>query len=249
MDLYREDSYIKSLKTKVSSVKENEGRRGIALVDNILHPQGGGQPRDRFKIWIEGKEIKIGEDVEDIKPYKGNLYLYPDVREYFSLPKKGDQAYVELDWDYRYMLMQLHTASHLFMACLRKHLKGFQSDHVEISPDCHRCVMAFDSDIPLNDYILKRVMNDAFNFIEQSPPIRAHNFDSMMAAEIEFGELLRQPKIEFKNKVRIIEIEGVDANPCGGTHVKKLAEVGTIKILAYTQQTLTVALGHEPCCV
>jgi misacylated tRNA(Ala) deacylase len=138
-------------------------------------------------------------------------------------PALGEMLSLEIDWPRRHALMRLHTALHLMSCVITAPVTGGN-----IVPDKAR----LDFDIDLSQL-------DAAHIERETNALIA----SGVATEtvwITDEELERQPELvktmsvqppRGAGRVRLLKIPGIDLQPCGGTHVANIAEIGGIKVL------------------
>jgi misacylated tRNA(Ala) deacylase len=130
-------------------------------------------------------------------------------------------VHVALDWDRRYRHMRMHTAMHLLGAVLRYGVTGGN-----ISTDKSR--LDFDMEDPID----KEAVGAALAaLVAEDHPIGCRWIsDAELDASPELVRTMSVQPPRGKGEVRLLEIEGVDLQPCGGTHLKSTAEVGTVRI-------------------
>jgi misacylated tRNA(Ala) deacylase len=214
--LFRNDAYLRSATAVVTGV----GERGIELDRTVFYPLGGGQAGDTGTlIRADGERIAItdtrkGETAERIVhiPAPGSAPLAP-----------GDTVRLELDWERRHRLMRLHTALHLMSCVITAPVTGGN-----IVPDKAR----LDFDIELS-------LLDAGHIARETNALIATAVDTQ-TVWITDEELEAQPDLvktmsvqppKGAGQVRLLKIPGIDLQPCGGTHVANIAEIGGIRVL------------------
>ena len=136
-------------------------------------------------------------------------------------PDVNDTIHLALDWDRRYRHMRMHTAMHLLGSILQYGVTGGN-----ISAEKSRL------DFDMEDTIDKEAVGAALlELVEADHPVR---FRWISDEELDANpELVRTMSVQpprGKGKVRLLEIEGVDLQPCGGTHLNSTAEVGQVRI-------------------
>ncbi len=136
-------------------------------------------------------------------------------------PEVGDTVRLTLDWERRYRHMRMHTAMHLLGSVLRYGVTGGN-----ISAEKSRL------DFDMEDTVDKEAVAVAMEALVR----RDH---AVTCRWITDEELDRQPDLvrtmsvrppRGKGRVRLLEVAGVDLQPCGGTHVRSTAEVGRVRI-------------------
>jgi misacylated tRNA(Ala) deacylase len=194
----------------------------MLLSQSYFYPGGGGQLADRGSFTANGAMHTIS-GVEEIGGEWWHLHDGPaDV--------SGEVA-VRIDAAFRASMAQLHTALHLVNAFVFKEFEGALVTGVQMGAD-RTARIDFDLPDADNDRIraLEPMINDA---IRSGLPVR-ETFVSMTAATSEPG-LLRSrsvaPPPQADGTVRIIEIEGLDRQACGGTHLALTSDSPPIRIL------------------
>lgn len=214
--LYLEDSYLRECNAVIVSAKDN---KHIALDQTIFYPRGGGQP------WDTGRIIRGDHTFNVISVQKSSGEIYHEVDTAGLLV--GDRVHCILDWNHRYRLMRSHTASHVLASVLCRQTgalitgneKGVDQTHIDFNLE------NFDREV------FRKRVSEANKILSQDIPVRWYELKRDEAMKIpgviKMAEAL-PPRIPM---LRIVEIEGIDIQADGGTHVKNLREVGQIKFL------------------
>jgi len=222
LKLYHDDSYLQNFSARVSKLDlENHG---LILDQSAFYPGGGGQPNDRGSLNTPSGPIPIHK----VKIVNGQIVhlLPPEV----SLPDIGSPLDFDLDWDYRYQLMRTHTAMHVLCGTIFRDY-GASVTGGNMTPLQGR--MDFEFSSLRKDLV--QVIEDAVNVeINKALPISWRSIPRAEAFQI--PDLIRT-KInllpENIAEVRIVEIEGLDLQADGGTHVNNTVEVGRVRINDY----------------
>jgi misacylated tRNA(Ala) deacylase len=203
------------LKECDASVVAVEGET-IAVDRTVFYPLGGGQPGDTGSMsWPGGAATVVDTRYGDSGQI---LHL---VEEGSPLPAVGENVRLELDWDRRYRHMRMHTAMHLLGSVLRYGVTGGN-----ISADKSR--LDFDMEDPVDKESVAAAMQ---KLVEENHPISCRWIsDAELDANPELVRTMSVQPPRGKGEVRLLEIEGVDLQPCGGTHLKSTAEVGKVRI-------------------
>lgn len=214
--LYLEDSYLKECDATVVSVTDD---KYVILNQTIFYPKGGGQPHDTGQI-IKGNEIY---KVVYVGKFSGEISHEVDRPGL----KEGDKIHCILDWERRYKLMRSHTSAHLFASLLCTGTGALVTGN-QLEVDKIR----FDFSLEKFDQeILREYINKANELLRKDIPVKWYELPREEALKIpgviKMAKAL-PPDIPY---LRIVEIEGVDRQSDGGTHVKNLREVGQIKLL------------------
>ena len=199
------------LETSIVSSGVDDDRPFVVLEDTILYPEGGGQPADHGTI--------DGIAVVHVDRADG------EVRHVLAEPTTAERVIVELDWARRFDHMQQHTGQHLLTAIaearygwattafhLGESVSDIELDTPEVSPE------------QLMD------LEDAV-----AAEIRAgRSVDARRVTPGEYAEMeirSRGLPAGHTGSVRLVEIEGIDVNTCGGTHCSSTAELEALKLL------------------
>lgn len=220
--LFQKDSYIQEFPARI--VKLDPDSSAIVLDRTAFYPGGGGQPADSG--WI-----KIGENSIPIKRAKK---AGPDLLHItdgdFDLPDINQDAFGQLDWDQRYRLMRTHTAMHILCGVI---FRDYGASVTGGSMELLAGRMDFEFETMHKELV--QDIEAAINVeVENARPLRVDILPREEAFQI--PDLIRT-KInllpEGIQEVRVVEIEGLDLQADGGTHVRNTSEVGHIEIVDY----------------
>ena len=213
--LFRDDAYLKSATARVLGVHE----RGIELDRTIFYPLGGGQPGDRGALVREnGARIAIADTRKGEAPGSVVHIPAPDV----SVPEPGELLSLELDWERRYTLMRLHTALHLLSCVVVAPVSGGN-----IAPEKAR--LDFDIDMSLLD--AERITRETNALIASGVATETVWItDEELDAQPDLVKTMSVQPPRGVGRVRLLKIPGIDLQPCGGTHVRNIAEIGGIRV-------------------
>lgn len=207
--LYLNDSYIKNFKTDILYLTEDDSGNTSAVLDSTaFYPEGGGQPSDTGFIG-DSKVTYVYEK-------EGIIYHVIDKK-----PTGMKSIECSIDWDRRFDHMQQHCGQHILSASFDKILGGktvgfhLGSEYVTVDIDLES----------LSGQDIDRVESMSNDIVFQNLPIRYHYPDK---DELSKFDLRKQPVVE--ENIRIVEIDGFDFSPCGGTHPSHTGDVGIIKI-------------------
>ena len=210
-DLFREDSYLKSCSATVTAC----GDGFVRCDQTIFYPLGGGQPGDTGSLTWDGGEARI----VDTRYVDGDIaHLLEDGA---SMPEVGTSAELAIDWDRRYRHMRMHTAMHLLGTVLQYGVTGGN-----ISEEKSRL------DFDMEDTIDKEAVGTALAELVAGD----HPVSCRWISEEELDanpELVRTMSVQpprGRGAIRLLEIEGIDLQPCGGTHLRSTSEVGAVRI-------------------
>jgi misacylated tRNA(Ala) deacylase len=216
--LYALDAYRKEFSARVESANGND----VTLPRTVFFPGGGGQPCDFGVLTWEGGQATV----TGVKKDKVNVVHTVEG----SVPPAGTEVRGAIDWDRRYRLMRTHTALHILCGVI---FRDFGSPVTGGNMEPLKARMDFEIDQLSPDFcqdIEKRVNLE----IEATRPISVRFVPRDEAFRI--PDLIRT-KInllpEGIPEVRIVEIEGLDLQADGGTHVANTREVGVIRVIGY----------------
>jgi alanyl-tRNA synthetase len=185
-----------------------DGATELLLDRTAFYPEGGGQPFDLGRL--SGREVVAVLERED-----GRIVhrLAPDPA---PLLRPGERVEGEVDADRRRDHREQHSAQHLFSALAAERLSA-ATVGFHLGPE----LSTVDFDRPLGEEELRLVEEEANRIVAENRQVRARLFSD----EELLREPLRKPPPAGVRPIRIVEIEGVDRVPCGGTHVDRTGEI------------------------
>ena len=213
--IFKEDAYQKSCDASVVSADES----GIRLDRTVFYPLGGGQPGDSGVLRLaDGGSLRIvdtrkGESLDDV------LHIPEDDA---ALPAPGSAVTAEIDWERRHRLMRMHTCMHVLCSLIEGDVTGGQVGETK---------GRLDFNLP-DTQLDKEALTAALNrIVEEDHPVRPRWItDEELAANPQLVRTMSVKPPSGHGKVRLLEIEGVDLQPCGGTHVRRTGEIGPVAI-------------------
>ena len=212
-ELFRDDAYIKTCEATVVAVSDD----GIVLDRSVFYPEGGGQPGDRGTLLAsDGTLIEI---VDTRKDDAGNpLHVTADPAARTAV---GATVEARIEWAYRYRHMRTHTCLHLLCAIIPHDVTGGS-----ISQEKGR--LDFDMSEPLDK---DAVAVELTRLIEADHAVGYRWItDEEMGANMELVRTMSVKPPMGQGRVRLVEVGGIDLQPCGGTHVARTGEIGTVRI-------------------
>jgi misacylated tRNA(Ala) deacylase len=213
--IFRRDAYVTSTEATVLAVDE----RGLVLDRTVFYPTGGGQPGDSGVLRHDGAEIRLIDAIKGDGPDSVIHVHEPGA----ALPAVGSTVEVEVDWERRFAHMRMHTCLHLLCAVVPGAVTGGQ-----IGADKSR----LDFNVPSASLDKDELMAALNRLVEGDHPVRYRWIDD---AELEANpDLVRTMSVKpptGTGQVRLVEIEGVDLQPCGGTHVGRTGEIGRVEVI------------------
>ena len=216
--LFRDDSYLREAKAEVLA-HTPEG--GIVVSRSVFYPTGGGQPGDSGLIEWSGGHLSIATAV---KVEGGGVALVP--AEARAMPPVGARVLQRLDWERRYRHMRMHTALHLLSVMIPLPVTGGQ-----IGSERGR----LDFDMPEAPVGVEAWGIALARLIDRDLPVtQSWISDEELLANPGLVKTMKVAPPLGQGRVRLIRIgEGatqIDLQPCGGTHVARLAEIGHVSI-------------------
>ncbi len=211
-ELFREDAYLQSCAATVTGVDE----RSVYVDKTVFYPLGGGQPGDTGIISWDGVSVKI----VDCRYGDGGDIAHV-VDEAAALPPVGAGVELKLDWDRRYRHMRMHTAMHLLGSILKYDVTGGNISSAKSRLDFN-----------MEDTVDKEAVALALTELVRAD----HAVSCRWISEEELDanpQLVRTMSVQpprGKGAIRLLEIQDVNLQPCGGTHVNSTSEVGRVRI-------------------
>lgn len=212
--IYQLDSYVREFNAKVIKVLEN----GVILNQTAFHPRSGGVANDLGYI-IKG-DMKyevidvVFNDDEVLHIIKGGI----------TGLSVGDEVIGIIDWDRRYRLMRLHTAAHIISAIFYRDYNALITGG-NITPE-----YAYD-DYSLEVFdrkVFEDVVRKANEVIKSGVEVRIYWLSRDEAFKIPGIVKLASKMPPNVEKLRIVEIPGIDVQADGGPHVRNVSEIGEI---------------------
>ncbi|HZH11843.1 MAG TPA: alanyl-tRNA editing protein [Microvirga sp.] len=215
--LFRDDAYARSCSATVLGTTP-EG--GVVLDRTVFYAQGGGQPGD-VGVIVRGDGERIGvtntvygQDRSQIVHLAGT-----DAASRFA---PGESVELHLDWERRFRRMRVHTALHLLSVVLPYPVTGGA-----IGDGDGR----LDFDIP-DAGLDKADLTERLNALiaRDAPVTERWITDEELDANPGLVKTMSVKPPRGSGRVRLVEIEGIDLQPCGGTHVRRTGEIGQAAI-------------------
>jgi misacylated tRNA(Ala) deacylase len=232
--LFRSDAYLKAAQARVVAVHDH----GIELDRTIFYPTGGGQQGDTgILLRASGDRIAIadtrkGETLDTV------LHIAAPA---MPSPECGETLTLEIDWLRRYALMRLHTALHVMSCVVVAPVTGGN-----ITPEKAR----LDFDIDMSQLDAQRIERETNALIA-----RGAETETVWITEDDLDarpELVKTMSVQPPRgggRIRLLRIPGIDLQPCGGTHVRNITEIGAIRVLKIRSEgrhnkRVEIALAH-----
>ena len=208
-EYYYRHPYIKELDTVVLCCHACKDGYELVLKDTIFYPEGGGQPCD--KGTIQGVEVIAVQREKERIVHITKQPLAP-----------GENVHCEIDWEYRFDLMQNHTGEHIFSGVV-KQLYGYSNVGFHMGE--YICADFNGNLTEENIEEVERRVNQAIwtNLCVQE----------ILCSPSETAKYDYRSKISIEGTTRIISIDGYDMCACCGMHVKNTGEIGICKVINF----------------
>jgi misacylated tRNA(Ala) deacylase len=213
-ELFRQDAYLKEAEATVTALEE----RGVRLDRSIFYPTGGGQPCDTGSLRWDGGEARI---VDAVKADGADVLhvLAPDAPR----PAVGTKLHSTLDWDRRLLHMRMHTALHVMSAVIKGNVTGGQ-----VGADKSRLDFNLEGEVPAKEWVTEEINK----LIALDRPVTPQWItDEELTARPELVKTMSVRPPMGAGRVRLLAIEGIDLQACGGTHVARTGEIGRVECI------------------
>ncbi len=215
--LYYDDTHIYDFNALVLFSNKNK----IIPNQTAFYPTGGGQPNDLGYFVYKGKNVQVTNVEKKVESIVHTL----------ETPiEKGSRIIGHIDVERRRRLMVHHSSTHLILGVMRSYLgeqvwqagaqKGVESSRIDISYNRK-----------LTEEDVREIERRCLLAIMENRKIKASFMDWNKATE-KYGFRLFEGGVPLSSKLRVVEIEGVDIEGCGGTHLSNTGEIGIIKIIS-----------------
>ena len=212
-ELFREDAYLKTCNATIVSTSDE----GIVLDETIFYPEGGGQPGDsgilsspdgRALTVVDTRKNAAGLIVHVVDGVPGNLAI-------------GTVMQATVDWQRRYHHMRTHTCLHLLCS-----LVPFPVTGGSISVEKGRL------DFDMVETIDKESVQEQIQRLVDANYSVGMRWisDEEMSTQMDLVRTMSVAPPMGQSKVRLIDVQGIDLQPCGGTHVAATGEIGEVRI-------------------
>lgn len=212
MALYQDDAYLRECSARVVNVRED----GVVLDRTVFYPLGGGQPGDTGVLRREdGEEVRVTDTRRDRAT--GDIVHFCDAARLNA----GDNVTARIEWQMRHRYMRVHSCLHLLSAVIVAPVTGGQ-----VGDGYGR--LDFDLPETPDREAVERELNA---LIERDVAVRFRWIsDGELDAQPELVKTMSVQPPRGLGKVRLVDVDGIDLQPCGGTHVARTGEIGAVRI-------------------
>jgi misacylated tRNA(Ala) deacylase len=235
-ELFREDATLRECRARVLAADA----QGVRLDRTVFYPQGGGQAGDAGVLLLDdGRSLPVVDTRKGEAPGE-ILHLLAEGTDLSGLAP-GRELTARIDAVRRHAHMRFHTTTHLLCALVPHAVNGCSITATYARLDFH-----------MNAPLDKQLLSDGIaRLVAEAHPVR-HRWIS--EAELDANpQLVRSMSVmppRGQGRIRVLEIVGVDLQPCGGTHVANTADIGNVvvtKVEKKSAMTRRVVLGFaEP---
>ena len=232
-ELFREDATLLHVEATVLFVDET----GIVLDRTVFYPLGGGQAGDTGTLCTANGVLLVVADTRKHKAQPGAIVHVPADGADLSAFTPGTVVMARVDAARRMAHRRFHTATHLLCALVPHAVNG-----------CSITAGYARLDFHMNEPLDKEQLSAGIARLVAEAHAVSHRWISEADLDANPG-LVRSMSVQPPRglgRIRVLEIEGVDLQPCGGTHVANTAEVGDVvvtKIEKKSAMTRRVVLG------
>jgi len=233
--VYWADCYIRTFNASLAKVIPDRGRDMYVVLDRTgFHPKGGGQPSDRGMLSGSGWSFEVK---------KAMLFNHRVVHSGRLIEGEiiDGPVFGEIDWDWRYLMMRRHTGGHLLDHCLAQ-TTGRRVETTE-SWLGDPCYVGYKGEAPPEEE-MRHAEKLANNMISHGGNVALEeiSYEELLLRAPDAPNIYRLPPLR---SVRAVTIEGCSPIPCGGTHVKDIAEIGRLSIKEVVQNETCFNVYYE----
>lgn len=212
-ELFREDAYLRECSATVVASEPGS----VVLDRTVFYPRGGGQPGDAGVLILpDGSEVEVSDTV------KNEDAIVHVMAEDAPLLSVGTEVTAKIDWERRHRHMRMHTCLHLLCAVVPCGVTGGQ-----IGADRSR----LDFDIGETVLDKEHITAELNRLIAEDHPVAPRWItDAELDASPDLVRTMSVQPPRGSGRVRLLEVTGVDLQPCGGTHVSHTGEIGPIAV-------------------
>lgn len=214
-EIFRDDAYARTCEATVTAVDGD----GIRLDRTVFYSTGGGQPGDTGELkTVDGRSVAIADTRKH--PHTGE-HLHVPADGALNL-RPGETVSAEIDWQRRHRHMRMHTCLHLLCAVVTGGVTGGSIGEAK---------GRLDFDLPDQALDKEHITTELNRLIEENYPLDTRWIDDVeLAASPNLVRTMSVKPPSGAGRVRVIDIPGVDLQPCGGTHVKTTGEIGRVRV-------------------
>ncbi|MEJ2480669.1 MAG: alanyl-tRNA editing protein [Acidihalobacter sp.] len=213
--LFESDPYRQSCDTRILAVHP----QGVELEATVFYPEGGGQPGDTGVLRLhDGRELRVIDTRKGDEP-GSVLHVLEEVPAGLA---PGEAVAAVIDWERRHQHMRMHTCLHLLCSLVDAGVTGG-------SIGAEKARLDFDlPEATLDKEVLSAELN---SLVERDLPVGMRWIsDEELDASPELVRTMSVSPPRGAGRVRLVEVQGADLQPCGGTHVARTGEIGRVVV-------------------
>ncbi len=218
--LFRDDAYLRECTARVTAVGTDPAKPWVELGRTVFYYESGGQPGDAGRMSLaDGRSYAIVDARRGDQPGAVRHLLEPAAP--IADLAVGTTVNVAIDWARRHRIMRMHTCLHLLSAIIIAPVTGGQvgDGYGRLDFDLPDNIDAADVEQRLNALIAR-----------DDPVGTRWITDAELDAHPELIKTMSVTPPRGLGSVRLVEVAGVDLQPCGGTHVARTGELGRMRI-------------------
>ena len=214
-EVFRQDAYARSCEARIVALDD----AGVRLDRTVFYPLGGGQPGDRGELVLDdGTAIRIVDTRKG--ETAGEIVHVPETPVDPDLAGSGVTA--RIDWERRHRLMRMHTCLHLLCSLVPAPVTGGS-----IRDGSGR----LDFDLPESTLDKADLTTRLNRLVAEGHPVTPRWIsEEELDANPTLVRTMSVAPPRGQGRVRVLDIAGVDLQPCGGTHVASSAEIGRVRV-------------------
>ena len=213
---FYEDGYLTELTAQITET----GDSWVKCDRTVFYPLGGGQPGDTGTLLLNEGTLEIINTTKQADSGDVLHHIEPDSERF--QPTVGDPVTMQINWQRRYKHMRMHTAMHLLGSLIKFPVTGGQVGAIKSRLDFNLDGVQLD----------KTELTEQLNQLIKSE--RDLAFETITDAELDANpDLVRTMSVQPPKGagiIRMVRIPKIDFQPCGGTHVANLREIGELRV-------------------
>ena len=234
--LFEADAYLTEAEGRVVSASDE----GIRLDQTLFYAESGGQPGDCGLLMPDDGAAM---EITGANYAPGRITILHTSKSALGRLSEGQPVKMKIDWERRFRHMQMHTCLHILCGLVDAPVTGcaIHTDHARI-----------DFDLEENTLDKSELTERINEIIRRNVPVEAEHWPiSEVRARPGLVRTAMVAPPEIGDTMRIVQILGVDVQPCGGTHVRSTSEIGKVYVRKIEKKSrrarrVTVAFGEPP---
>jgi misacylated tRNA(Ala) deacylase len=214
-------AYVRAFRARITALPPG----GVVLDRTYFYPAGGGQPGDEGSLRVGEAQLRVIDVSRSGASVIHRVRSAPNELRPFAV---GTEVEGLLDWDRRHQHMRLHTAQHLLSA-RAFHRSGFRTRKAVLRG--RGATIDLEGELPPSSFA--EIVGDVERICREGRPVTIRHVPrSDWESSPNAGRSGLVPLPEHVDPVRVVEIDGEDTCPCGGTHVRSTIEIGALRLIS-----------------